>query len=283
MSGLEIEVALGLIALAFAAGCMDAIAGGGGLLTLPGLLLAGLDPVTAIATNKAQSSFGSGSATLAFARRRLIDWRFALPMAGLAFIGSVTGAAAVSHVPTQALRAAMPLLLIAVALYAALSRRITDADARARLGPLAFALTAAAGIGFYDGLFGPGTGSFFLLAFVTLMGFGVLRATAHTKLLNFASNLGGLVFFALAGQILWAVALAMGVAQWAGAQIGARLVLRHGARLVRPLLVTVCVLMALRLLADPANPWRQMLSSSAASAAQLRIDAAPRADYKPGH
>lgn len=261
MSGLEIELVALLVTVALLAGCLDAIAGGGGLLTVPALLLAGLDPVAAVATNKAQSTFGAASATVTFARRGLIDWRIALPMAAIACAGAVLGAAALSLAPTDLLRAGLPLLLIAVALYAGLSPTLSDADARARMGPLVFTLSAVVGIGFYDGLLGPGTGSFFMLAFVTLMGFGVVKATAHAKPLNLASNLGGLSFLALSGDILWGIGLAMGLAQIVGAQLGARLVLRHGAALVRPLLVVACLVMAARLLIASDNPVRTWIWS----------------------
>jgi uncharacterized protein len=254
MSGLEADLAALLIAAAFVAGCLDAIAGGGGLITLPALMLAGLDPISAVATNKAQSTFGAASATYTFAKRGWIDWRKALPMAIVAFVGAILGAMVLRHLPTGMLKAGLPLLLIAVALYAGFSRALTDADARARLSPLVFTVSAVVGIGFYDGLFGPGTGSFFMLAFVTLMGFGVVRATAHAKPLNLASNLGGLVFFAFSGKILWSIGLAMGLAQIAGAQLGARLVLTHGARLVKPLIIMACLLMAGRLMLDKDNP-----------------------------
>ncbi len=259
MSGLEIEIVALLCGAALAAGFVDAIAGGGGLITVPALLLAGLDPVTAVATNKAQGVFGSGSATFAFARARMIDWRSAGPMAAIAAIGSVLGALAVAILPVDALRIAMPVLLVAMALYFALSRRVTDADAKARMTPLVFALTVVAAVGFYDGLFGPGAGSFYTLGFVTLLGYGAVKATAHTKLVNFASNAGSLALFAAAGQVLWPVGLLMGVCALAGAQVGARLAVRHGARLIRPLIVLVCAGVALRLLLDPAHPVRAWL------------------------
>lgn len=253
----ELTVLLVLAGVALVAGCVDAIAGGGGLITVPALILAGLDPVAAIATNKVQGTVGVASATAAFARARLIDWRGALPLAGLAFLGSIAGAYAVRHMPKPLLEALIPLLLVGVALYFALSPRAGDAEARARIGTLAFALTVPPLVGFYDGLFGPGAGSFYMLAFVTLMGFSVVRATANTKLLNLASNLGSLLFYAAAGTVVWKVGLAMALSAFVGAQIGSRLAMRLGARLIRPLLIGVCCALALRLLADPANPLRR--------------------------
>ncbi len=246
-----------LAGVALVAGFVDAIAGGGGLLTVPALLVAGLDPVAAVATNKLQGTMGTASATLAFARAGLVAWRQAVPMAAAAFAGSVGGALTVKLVPTAILAAAMPVLLIAMAVYFALSPKVSDADAKRRIAPAVFAATVALGVGFYDGLFGPGAGSFYMLGFVTLLGFGVRRATAQTKFLNFASNLGSLLFFIATGAVVWSVGLAMAAGSLAGAQLGSRMAIRHGARLIRPLLVAVCCAMALRLLTDPANPLRR--------------------------
>ena len=250
----------GLFAVAIVAGCCDAIAGGGGLMTLPALLLAGLDPVAALATNKLQGSAGSISATIAFARRGLIRWREAGPAALAAGAAAIAGALCVSLLPRELVTGVLPALLIAMAGYFAAARRIRNEDARARVTPGLFALTLAPAVGFYDGVFGPGAGSFYMIGFVTLLGFGVVRATAHTKLANAASNVGSLGLFALQGAIVWPVGLAMGLGAFLGAQAGSALAVRLGARLIRPLLVLVACAMALRLLSDPANPLRQIVS-----------------------
>ena len=146
------------------------------------------------------------------------------------------------------LRVALPVLLIGIALFFAFKPGLNDLDRAARLRPALFALTAVPVIGFYDGLIGPGAGAFYMLAFVTLAGFGILKATAHTKLLNFASNLGGLLAFALVGQPLWVVGIVMGAAQIAGATLGSRLASRIGARLIKPLLFVTSTALALRLI-----------------------------------
>jgi uncharacterized membrane protein YfcA len=250
-----------LTAVSFLAGFVDSIAGGGGLLTVPALLLAGLDPAQAIATNKVQGSVAAASATYTFGRKGLIEWRSAGRFALVAFASGVAGALCVRFLPRSVLDVLIPVLLIVIAVYFALSPRIKDADAHARLSPLAFGLIAPVAIGFYDGIFGPGAGSFYMLAFVTLLGYGVVRATAHTKLLNFASNLGSLFLYAATGAVVWPVGIAMAGASLLGAQIGSRLAMRLGSRLIRPLLVVVSALMALRLLLDPANPWRQGLKA----------------------
>jgi uncharacterized membrane protein YfcA len=257
MAEFSIEIILFLAAAAFLAGFMDAISGGGGLVTVPALLIAGFGPVAALGTNKLQGLFGSGSATLAYAASGHVDLRSQLPSALLSFVGAVVGAALATVMPGEWLRALLPLLLIAIALYFLLKPDIGDVDRTRRMTPFMFGLMVVPLIGFYDGLFGPGTGSFFMLAFVTLAGHGLLKATAHTKLLNFASNLGAFAAFALAGAVAWKIGLMMGAAQFLGARIGAALAMKKGARLIKPMLIVVCLALAVRLLLDDTNPLRQ--------------------------
>jgi hypothetical protein len=239
-----------LVGVALVAGCIDAIAGGGGLLTLPALLWAGLPPVEALATNKLQGTFGTASAALRFLRHGAIDLRALGPAALLTFAGSAGGSWLVGHIDPGALARLLPALLVAFALYFLFSPRVGDPPSRRRVGLPAFGLLAGAGIGFYDGFFGPGTGSFFALAFVALLGYGLRQATASSKLLNFASNLAALLVFALGGHVAWALGLGMAAGQWIGAWVGAHLVIQHGARLVRPLLVVVSLLLSIRLLVE---------------------------------
>ena len=252
--------AIALLALAaFLAGFIDSIAGGGSLITIPALLLAGLPPAETLGTNKLQGLFGAGSATLHYARRGQVDLPRQLPSAAIALAAGAIGAVVATWLPGDLFKTMLPPVLIAIALYFALRPKIDDIDRAARMPPGLFAVTLVPLIGFYDGVFGPGTGSFLMLAFVTLAGYGILKATAHTKLLNFASNVGGFAAFALAGVVWWKLGLVMGVAQFLGARVGAALAIRVGARLIKPLLVVVCIAMALRLLADPAHPLRVML------------------------
>ncbi len=258
---MELTPLIFLAAAAFVAGFVDSIAGGGGLLALPALLVAGLDPVSALATNKLQGSFGTASATYAFWRKGHLNiaehWRVVVST----FIASCAGVAAIKYAPTQFLSAALPLLLIAIALYFALSPKLSNESKAPRISPSAFALGLAPAIGFYDGIFGPGTGSFFMLAMVTLLGLGIVQATAQTKLLNFTSNIAALLVFAFSGKIMWAVGLTMGVAQFLGAQLGSHTAMKQGAKIIRPLLVIVCCAMALKLLMNPTNPLRALYFS----------------------
>lgn len=247
-----------LLALAaFCAGLVDSIAGGGGLITIPALLLAGCPPVEALGTNKLQGMFGSASATWSYARHGHVRLREQALPALLSFAGSVLGALTATLVPGDLFGAVLPFLLVAIAIYFLVRPGLDDIDRTRRMPAFLFGFTIVPLIGFYDGLFGPGTGSFFMLAFIALAGFGVLKATAHTKLLNMASNVGGFVMFALAGTVLWKTGLVMGAAQFVGAQIGARVAMKGGARIIKPLLVLVCLALAAKLVSDPGHPLRQ--------------------------
>ena len=242
------QLALILILAAFVAGFVDSIAGGGGLVTVPVLLLCGASPVEALATNKLQGTFGAGTAALAYARAGHVQLGRQLGMAAISAAAGAGGALIAHLIPVEALRLIMPVVLIGVATFFALKPGLTDDARAARISPPVFAVTVVPLVAAYDGFFGPGTGSFFMLGFVLLAGYGVLKATAHTKMLNFASNLGSLLVFIPTGATWWAVGLAMAVAQIAGASLGARAAMRVGAGLIKPLLVTISTVMALRLL-----------------------------------
>lgn len=246
------------MAVAFAAGFIDALAGGGGLLTIPALLAAGVPPVAAIATNKLQSALGTGGAVLAFARKGHIDFRrFAVP-ALASFIGSALGAYLLTQIDPSFLAAFIPVLLILIAIYFLTAPKMSDEDRHSRLGAAGLAVTAAI-IGSYDGFFGPGAGSFYTTALVALFGLGMVRAIAHTKLLNFASNVAALGVLVIGGHVLWMLGLAMAVANVAGAQVGAHTAMRFGGRAIRPLLVLMSLALTAKLLADPANPLTAMI------------------------
>jgi hypothetical protein len=248
-----VEISPLLFLLALSAGLVDAIAGGGGLITVPALLWAGLAPVEALATNKAQGVFGTFASSLNFIRRGAINPPDAALAVGCTFVGAALGAVAVQFLATDLLSRLIPVLLIGFALYFLFSPRVSDIDSRRRIGNGAFALLIGTGVGFYDGFFGPGTGTFFAMGYVALLGYNLRRATAHAKLLNFTSNLAAFLFFIAGGQILWGIALTMAAGQFAGGWLGAHLVIRHGTRLVRPVLVVASVVVSLKLLLDQAG------------------------------
>lgn len=242
------HLALLLILAGFIAGFVDSIAGGGGLITVPALLLAGANPLQALATNKLQGTFGAGTAMVTYARAGHVRLQDQLLMAAVSAASGAAGALVAHLIPAEVLRLTMPVILIAVALFFALKPGLSDHDRVERMKPAVFTFTAVPLIAAYDGFFGPGTGSFFMIGFVMLAGFGVLKATAHTKTLNFASNIGSLLVFIPTGATWWAVGIAMALAQVAGASLGARLAMRVGARLIKPLLVITSSAMALRLI-----------------------------------
>ena len=242
------ETLMLLVAIAAIAGMIDAIAGGGGLLALPALLWAGVPPVQALATNKLQGTFGTLTSSYHFVRKGEIDLRrLRIPIV-MTFIGSVAGTLSVQRLGSDLLEQVVPSLLIAFALYFLFSPRIGDQDAHHRVSHGVFGLLIGFSVGFYDGFFGPGTGSFFAAAFVLLLGYNLRRATAGTKVLNFTSNIASLIFFALAGEVIWQIGLPMGMAQVAGAWVGSHLVIRHGTKLIRPLLVIVSLAISISLL-----------------------------------
>lgn len=254
---LTVEIIAFLALVAFVAGVIDAMAGGGGLLTIPALMTVGVSPVAAIATNKLQSTFGTGGAFLAFARAGHIDFRrYALPAAA-ALVGSALGAFVLQRIDPSFLAGFVPLLLIAMMIYFIAAPKMSDVDRHSRLAPVAL-MGVTATIGFYDGFFGPGTGSFFTTALVALGGLGLVRAIAHTKFLNFATNLAGLAVMIIGGHVLWLAGGAMAVASIVGNQVGAHLAMRFGGRGVRLLLIMMSGLLTLKLLSDPDNPLRAM-------------------------
>ena len=248
-----------LAAVAFCAGFFDAIAGGGGLITLPALLLAGVEPISAIATNKFQAASASISATITFARKGMIEWRNGRFLILCGVLGGASGALLVSSINKRWLEACVPIMLIFVAIYFAFSPKLGNEERRKRITILVFSFTVAPILSFYDGVFGPGVGSFFMVGFVLLCGLGMMKAISFTKLANASCNLGSLSIFITKGVIIWPLAIAMAIASFAGAQLGARVAVRVGPRLVKPMLIVVCCALAIKLLSVESNPLRVAL------------------------
>lgn len=244
-------VAFDVLALLFLvgllAGWVDSIAGGGGLLALPALLWAGLTPAQALATNKLQGSFGTFAATTNFVRKGHLDLKAIWPMILLTFIGSACGTLFVQALDASALIDVIPFLLLGMGFYFLLQPEIGAQDQKARMGLWGFSFTCGFSIGFYDGFFGPGTGSFFAVAFITLLGFNLLKATAHTKVLNFTSNIASLLFFILGGQMMWMIGLVMAGGQLIGGYLGSHMSMKHGGKIIRPLLVIISLAMTIKL------------------------------------
>ena len=259
MDLLSIETLTALFAVGLVAGFVDAIAGGGGLLTLPALLWAGLSPAEALATNKLQSSFGSFSAAVKFTRSGEVKPRDMAMMIACTFAGSAAGAIIVQMIDPGFLRNVIPVLLIGIAIWLLVSPKAGEIDAQQRIGERGFALLAGTGIGFYDGFFGPGAGAFYATIFLALGGLGLVRATAQTKAANLASNVAGLLTMIAGGHVIWIAGLAMAVGSIAGSQIGSRLAMRFGSKLIRPLLIIMSLGLTAKMLLDANNPIHQLL------------------------
>jgi len=250
VENISIEIILFLGIVATLAGFIDAIAGGGGLLTVPALLWVGIPPLNALATNKLQGCFGTATASVNFWRKGLLPINQLKTPIVMTFLGAICGTWLVQNVSSDSLNAIIPWLLISFALFFAFSPKASDLDRQARLSIGAFGISTYSLIGFYDGFFGPGTGSFFMLAVILLLGLNITKATATTKLLNFTSNIASLAFFALGGHVMWLTGLVMGMGQMIGALLGSQLAIKHGGKVIRPLLVISSVSLSIKLLLD---------------------------------
>lgn len=226
-----------LCAAAFAAGLIDAVVGGGGLIQIPALfsVLPQTQPATLFGTNKLASILGTSSAALRYARRIDVPWRAALPAALAAFVLSYFGAMAVALLPKEWLRPLVLVLLLIVTAYTYVRKDLGAVDQRRVHGlrDMLLAMLFGGVIGFYDGFFGPGTGSFLVFMFVRLFGLDFLRASASAKIVNAATNLSALVFFGAHGHVLVAIGLAMALFNIGGSLVGSHLAIRHGASFVR--------------------------------------------------
>jgi uncharacterized membrane protein YfcA len=233
---------------ALGAGTVDAIAGGGGLITLPALMAAGLPPHAALATNKGQSVWGSSAALVAFWRAGRVDRKQALYTFPLGLLGSFAGAFVVTAVDKQALKPIVIAMLIGAAVLLVVRKPVRDEDAPHPHWWIAAALALA--IGAYDGFFGPGTGTFLIVGFVALCGRSLVHASADAKVVNFASNLAAVIVFAYGGFVVWELALPMACGQLLGGVIGAQLAMKGGERIVRTVVLCVSGALIVKLVAD---------------------------------
>lgn len=243
--GLQIHIVLFCVALF--AGFVDSIAGGGGMITIPALLLAGIPPHQTLGVNKLQSCFGSFSATLHFYRHGYLSLRENLIPISCIFLCATFGTFLISVLNTAFLAKCIPFLLILFAFYFLFSPKISEEQRAVRYGR-AVLYFILGGIGFYDGFFGPGTGSFLMLALISVGGYGLKHALAHAKLFNFTSNIASMLVFTLSAQIMWKLGIVMGIGQFIGANIGSKLALRYGIKIIRPLVVAVSLLICAKLL-----------------------------------
>jgi uncharacterized protein len=240
-----------LIAACFA-GFIDAVAGGGGLIQVPALF-AGLpreSPATLFGTNKVASIFGTLNAARRYVRAVEMPWKLVLPAASAAFLFSFVGAAVIAWLPKDVVRPLVLVLLVAVALYTWTKPDFGVSKRSPRIAAehtLFVGLLVGAVMGFYDGFFGPGAGSFMIFAFVRLFGMDFLHASASAKILNAATNAGALFLFVPTGHVLWALGLGMAVCNIAGAQLGSKLAIKHGSEFVRVVFLVMTTLLIVKI------------------------------------
>lgn len=239
-----------LFLTAFIAGLVDSIAGGGGIITLPVFLSLGYPPHLALGTNKFQASFGSFTASYYYIKKEVVILKECITGIIFTLTGSALGTWTVQQVSSDVLKYIIPFLLVAIIIYSFVKTNLGEADHRARIETNVFYLLAGLLLGFYDGFFGPGVGSFWAIAFVAGLGFNLKKATGYTKVMNFTSNVVSLVIFVIGGYVVFSVGLVMAAGQIAGSKIGAELVIKKGSRFIRPIFITIVILTTLKIIYD---------------------------------
>jgi uncharacterized membrane protein YfcA len=244
---------------AFAAGLVDAVVGGGGLIQIPVLfsMFGNTAPATLLGTSKLAGIFGTAAAAVNYARRVSIAWTTAAPAAFAAFLFAFFGAYTVTKIPADFMRTVLPFVLVAVAVYTFRRKDLGSIHAPLHTGlkERLLAVVIGACIGFYDGFFGPGTGSFLVFLFVRLFGFDFLGASAVAKIVNVACNLSALLWFGYSGHLLWQLGLMMAVCQVAGSLIGTKLAMRHGSGFVRRVFLVVVTILIVKTSWDAWQRW----------------------------
>lgn len=232
---------------AFFGGFIDAIAGGGGMITLPTILAIGIPPHAALATNKLQSAFGSFTAALNFSLKGLVDFREIFIGIIWTLIGTIFGTYLVLLIDAKFLNYIIPFLLLILLIYTIFSPNLGTSQTKAKMKQKTFYIIFGFILGFYDGFFGPGTGSFWTLALVGVLGLYMKKAVAHTKVLNFTSNIVSLIVFIIGGQILWLIGLTMALGQILGGFVGSNMVIKKDVKFVRKILIFVVFITILKL------------------------------------
>lgn len=247
-----------LILAGFAAGWVDAVVGGGGLIQLPALLLVpGIAPLQALATNKVASIMGTSVAAVTYARRLRPDPRTAVPLAVTALIGAILGALLATLIPEDAFTPIILVVLIGVGAFTVLKPQLGVHtvqrwhDARHTVAAAVIGLA----VGLYDGALGPGTGSFFVILLVSVLGYAFMPASALGKIANLCTNLGALIFFVPAGHVIWPLGLAIGAANLVGGYVGARMAVSKGSRFVRIVFIVVVGALIVKLSWDMIAEW----------------------------
>lgn len=228
------------------AGLIDTLAGGGGLISLPALILSGVPPLSALGTNKLQGSMGTATATYMMLKNKKIKWHDIKPIMLMAFIGSVLGTMTIQVINSDILTFVIPLVLLCIAIYFLVSPKVTQTEAKPKLTKKHYKNTVVPFIGFYDGMFGPGTGSFFAMSGVFCRGLDIIKSTAVAKSLNFSTNIASLIVFVIAGHIVWVIGLLMMFGQIIGAWLGSHFLFKINPSYLRFLVVFMCICMLVK-------------------------------------
>lgn len=240
------SVELFLFSVAVIAGFIDTLAGGGGLITMPALMVSGVPPLAALGTNKLQGSMGTAMSTYMMMKNKRVHWHDIKYLMLFSFIGATLGAIVVQFINVDTLTFAIPAVLLFIAIYFIISPKSHNVDHEAKISKTKYQSIVIPFIGCYDGMFGPGTGSFFSLAGVSLRGHGFIDATAIAKGLNFSSNIASLIVFLFAGQVVWFVGIAMMFGQAIGAWLGSHCLLRINPAYLRAVVVMMCLGMLIK-------------------------------------
>ena len=243
---LSVDLLSVLFLIAIIAGFIDTLAGGGGLITMPALLISGVPPLAVLGTNKLQGSVGTATSTIMMLKHKRIHWHEVKFLMLFAFIGSALGSIAVQFINVDILSLIIPIVLLAISIYFIISPVPNEDNLEPRLSNKIYKYTVVPVIGWYDGMFGPGTGSFFSLAGVSLRGHGLISSTANAKALNFATNIASLLVFMAAGQLVWLIGITMMFGQFIGAWLGSHSLLKIKPSHLRFLVVIMCISMLIK-------------------------------------
>ena len=243
---LSIEMIAFLFFIAILAGLIDTLAGGGGLIVIPALIITGVPPLAALGTNKLQGSVGTATATFLLFKKGKISWDHVKYMMLTAFIGAVIGTVIVQFINTEILSYVIPLVLLLIGLYFLFTPTATEEQRPAKISAGKYRNSIVPVIGCYDGMFGPGTGSFFALAGVSFKGLGLISSTAEAKPLNFSTNIASLIVFVIAGQVVWLVGILMMFGQVLGAWLGTHCLYIVNPKYLRALVVVMCFSMLVK-------------------------------------
>ena len=235
-----------LLLVAIVAGFIDTLAGGGGLITMPALMISGITPLAALGTNKLQGSIGTATSTFMMLKHKKIRWHDVKHLMLFAFIGSAIGSIAVQFINVKLLSFIIPIVLLLIAVYFVISPMPDNNDSKPRLSIKKYKYGVVPVIGWYDGMFGPGTGSFFSLAGVALRGKGLINSTANAKALNFSTNIASLFIFIAAGKVVWILGFAMMFGQMLGAWLGSHCLFKINPAYLRVVVVIMCMGMLIK-------------------------------------